>query len=100
MEDLSDHPTLVGLDFNILYEDQSVRHETFFLKMKLYQLWEHVGEKVTRPDDFPLWFYQMFWVLLMTNILQVFDDFRQSGFLEWRLNTSFFTLVLKEKGEK
>lgn len=34
------------------------------------------------------------------DILNVFNDFFHRGFLDWRLNTFFISLIPKEKGEK
>lgn len=61
---------------------------------------ELVGEKTPGPDGFPMWFYQLGWNFHKADILRVFDDFHRNGFLDWRLNTSFISLVPKEKGEK
>lgn len=61
---------------------------------------ELAREKTSGPDGFPVRFYQISWSFLKAYIMRVPDDFHKSGFLNWRLITSFISLVPKEKGVK
>lgn len=43
---------------------------------------------------------QVCWPFLRRDFLKVAESFSNSGFLDWRLNTTFICLIPKEKGEK
>lgn len=56
------------------------------------------GDRSPSSDGFPIQFYCFCWLFMKQDILKVFKSFASSGFLEWRLNTTFITLIPKHHG--
>lgn len=58
------------------------------------------GDKSPGPDGLQMEVYKARWHVMKTKILAVFKEFQDTGYLDWRLNTTFITLVPKLEGEK
>lgn len=58
------------------------------------------GEKCPGPDGFCIKFYSVCWHFMKSNILAVVSDLFYRNFLDWRLNSTFISLVPKSEGKK
>lgn len=91
---------LQELDLQTVSVDQNSTLEKPFVKFEIKkELKELARDKCPGPNGFPLRFYQLYWHFMKADIMEVFDEFYNNGFLEWHLNTIFISLVLKDKGE-
>ena len=71
-----------------------------FLKEEIKQsVFSLPGEKSPGPDGFPLYFYQYFWSVIMTGLVDPFKYFHQSESLDTlnSINQTFIALILKKK---
>lgn len=50
------------------------------------------GNKVPGPDGFPLFFFQKFWHIILSDVVAAAQDFFQSHSLLKELNATFFVL--------
>lgn len=53
------------------------------------------GNKTPGPDGFNLAYFQKFWKILKSDLLQFFKDFHRNGKLVLGLNSSFISLIPK-----
>jgi hypothetical protein len=53
------------------------------------------AEGAPRPDSLPFFFYQKFWDLVKSDLVELFDDFHKGTLDLYRLNYALVTLVPK-----
>lgn len=58
------------------------------------------GDKTPGPDGLLMLVYQLALPILKKEILSAFNEFRSNSFFNWRLNSTFITLIPKIGGEK
>lgn len=96
-----DRPKLDGLVFNRLDESQKRRLEEVFSESEVVQAMKQLAkEKSPGPDGFQTAVYLNCWEVCKDDLMKVLRDFYARGFLSWRLNTGFITLIPKMKGQK
>lgn len=67
-----------------------------------FEVWQALsdlaGDKSPGPDGFPIQFYKLYWFFMKRDIMRIFNSFSKTGFLDWRLNSTFISLIPKEPG--
>ena len=71
--------------------------EAEFTKLEILSaIKECDGNKAPRPDDFNLFYFQMFWKIIKGDVVQFMKDFHKNGSLVKFINSSFITFILKK----
>ena len=90
-------PTMDGLDFASIGEDDRLSLEREFSKEEVSQaLAEMEGAKALGPNGFTLAFFHKCWRVVEANVIVVFNHFHRYSVFERSLNASFLTLVPKK----
>ena len=91
------HPTMDGLDFACIEEDESLSLEKEFTKEEVIQvLREMEGDKAPSPDGFTMAFFHKCWSVVEKDVMDFFDYFHRHSMFERSLNASFLTLIPKK----
>ena len=70
------HPTMDGLDFACIEEDERLSLEKEFSKEEVIQvLREMEGDKAPGPDGFTMAFFQNCWSVVEKDVIDFFDNF-------------------------
>lgn len=56
-----------------------------------------VGDKTPEPGGFLLCVYLVSWPFMKKEIMSIFQELHRFGYLDWRLNATFVTLILNRK---
>ena len=95
-EALRDRPTLDGVQFRSLREDDKVLLDRKFDLEEIREaVWECEGNKNPGPDGFNFTFIKRFWDLLKGDIWRVLNEFYDNGRLSKGVNSSFIALIPK-----
>lgn len=87
------------LEFRKLKTEDATGMEKPFLEQEIWEaMCDLVGEKSPGPDGFPIRFYKSCWRFMKKDMMPIFDDFYNNGFLDWRLNTTHISLIPKVPG--
>ena len=90
-------PTMDGLDFACIEEEERLSLEKEFTKEEVIQvLREMEGDKAPDPDGFIMAFFQKCWSVVEKDVMDVFDYFHQHSVFERSMNASFLTLIPKK----
>lgn len=79
-------------------EKAKLLEEVFRENEVLSALVSMIGDKTPGPNDLQLEVYRKSWHFMKKEIMEVFHQFHRNGYLDWRLNTTFITLIPKIKG--
>lgn len=100
-EDVPDRPSLKGIKLKTLDAAAAITLDQPFIEVEMVNAHNNlVGEKALGSDGFSMRFYKTCWAFLKDDLLRVVDDFCMNNFFDWRLNTTFISLIPKEKGPK
>lgn len=58
------------------------------------------GDKTPRLDGFQMEVYKRAWHFMRDEFIAIFREFHNTGYLDWRPNMTFITLMPKIEGEK
>ena len=95
-ESCRDRPTLDGVQFRSLREDDKVLlDKKFDLEEIREAVWDCEGNKSPGPDGFNFTFIKRFWDLLKDDIWRVLNEFYENGRLSKGVNSSFIALIPK-----
>ena len=87
-------PTLDGLDFACIEEEERLSLEKEFSKEEVIQvLREMEGDKAPGPAVSPWLFFHKCWSVVEKDVMDLFDYFHRHSMFEWSLNASFLTLI-------
>ena len=90
-------PSVDGLDFACIREDERLSLEREFSKEEVTQvLAEMEGDKAPGPDGFTMAFFQKCWSVVEVDVMAVFEHFHRYSVFEWPLNASFLSLIPKK----
>ena len=90
-------PTMDGLDFSCIGEEERLSLEKEFSKEEVIQvLMEMKGDKVPSPDGFTMAFFHKCWSVVEKDVMDFFDYFHRHSVFERSLNASFLTLIPKK----
>ena len=90
-------PTMDGLDFACIGEDERLALEREFSKEEVFQvLMEMKGDKAPGPDGFTMAFFQKCWRVVEEDVMAVFVHYHRYSVFERSLNASFLTLIPKK----
>ena len=90
------HPTMDGLDFACIEEDESLSLEKEFTKEEVIQvLREMEGDKAPSPDGFTMAFFHKCLSVVEKDVMDFFDYFHRHFMFERSMNASFLTLIPK-----
>ena len=90
-------PSMDGLEFARIEEDERLVLERAFLKEEVVQvLQEMEGDKAPGPDGFTMAFFQKCWSVVEKDVMAFFDHFHRSLEFEQSLNASFLSLIRKK----
>lgn len=88
-----------NLNLNRLDAEQADNLESTFSESEVYQaVCDLSSDKSPGSDGFPLRFYKSFWEVMKIDLMRVVENFYRSSYLDWRLNTTFISLIPKEPG--
>ena len=91
------HPTLDGLEFASIEEDERLSLERDFSKEEVIQvLQEMEGDKASGLDSFTMAFFHKCWNVVEKNFMAFFDHFHRRLEFERSLNASFLSLIPKK----
>ena len=89
-------PTMDGLDFSCIGEDDRLSLEREFLKEEVTQvLAEMEGDKAPGLDGFTMAFFHKCWRVVKADVMAVFKHFHRYSVFEKSINTSFLSLIPK-----
>lgn len=100
-EDVRTRPNFAKLNLKSISEEQSELSRVLLLKVKLrrhlmiWWLTKPRVQMVSRHGSI-----RSVCTLCVMIFLKVFNEFHHCGFLEWRLNTRFLSLIPKDNGDK
>ncbi|XP_075645160.1 uncharacterized protein LOC142616177 [Castanea sativa] len=90
-------PSMDGLEFASIEEDDRVLLEKEFSKEEVFQvLKEMEGDKAPGPDGFTMAFFQKCWSVVERDVMDFFEDFYSHSSFERSLNALFLTLIPKK----
>ena len=90
-------PSVDGLDFACIREDERLSLEREFSKEEVTQvLAEMEGDKAPRPDGFTMVFFQKCGSVVEMDVMAVFEHFHRYSVFERSLNASFLSLIPKK----
>ena len=91
------HPTMDGLEFASIEEDERLSFERDFSKEEVIEvLQEMEGDKAHGLDDFTMAFFHKYWSVVENDVMTFFDHFHRSSEFEQSLNASFLSLIHKK----
>ena len=91
------HPTMDGLEFASIEEDERLSLERDFSKEEVIEvLQEMEGDKAPSLDDFTMAFFHKCWSVVENDVMTFFDHFHRSSEFEQSLNASFLSLIRKK----
>ena len=87
-------PTMDGLEFACIEEDERLSLEKEFTKEEVIQvLREMEGDKAPSPDGFTMAFFHKCWSVVEKDVMDFFDYFYRHSVFERSMNASFLTLI-------
>ena len=90
-------PTMDGLDFACIEEEERQSLEKEFTKEEVIQvLKEMEGDKTPSPNAFTMAFFQKCWTVVEKDVMDFFDYFHRNFVFERSMNASFLTLIPKK----
>ncbi|XP_026434791.1 uncharacterized protein LOC113332471 [Papaver somniferum] len=90
--------TLDNLNFPSITEVERVELEQKFNEEEVFDVVKHFGKnKSPGPDGFSMEFYKVCWPIIMSDFMNLMEDFYKYGSWDWRLNCSFITLIPKKE---
>ena len=90
-------PTMDGLDFACIEEEERLSLEKEFSKEEVIQvLREMESDKAPGPDGFTMAFFHKCWSVVEKDVMNFFDYFHRHSMFERYLNASFLTLICKK----
>ena len=90
-------PTMDGLDFACIGEDERLPLEREFSKEDVTQvLTEMKGDKATGLHGFTMAFCHKCWRVVEVDVMAIFEHFHRYLVFEWSLNASFLSLIPKK----
>ena len=90
-------PTVDGLDFACIGEDDRLSIERDFLKEEVTQVLVGMeGDKAPSPDGFTMEFFHKCWRVVEADVMAVFKHFHRYSVFERSLNASFLSLIPKK----
>ena len=90
-------PTMDGLDFACIEEEERLSLEKEFTKEEVIQvLREMEGDKAPGPDGFTVAFFHKCWSVVEKDVMDFFDCFQRHSVSERSINASFLTLTPKK----
>ena len=90
------HPTVDGLDFACIGEDDRLSLEREFSKEVTQVLAEMKGDKAPCSDGFTMAFFHKCWRVMEDDVMAVFKHFHRYSIFERSLNASFLSLIPKK----
>ena len=90
-------PTMDGLDFACIEEEERLSLEREFMKEEVIQvLREMEGDKAPGPEGFTMTFFHKCWSVVEKNVIDFFEHFHRHFVFERCMNASFLTLIPKK----
>ena len=90
-------PTMDGLDFACIAEEERLSLEKEFTKEEVIQVLREIeGDKTPGPYGFIMAFFHNCWRVVEKDVMDFFDYFHRHSVFERSLNASFLTLILKK----
>lgn len=100
-EEVVDRPFFEDLTLGSVDEEGSSRLESDLTETENIEAHNALSEeKSPGLYGFPTAFYQRMWGFMKTKIMAVVKEFQDHAYLDWRLNTTFVTLVSKIEEKK
>ena len=91
------HPTMDGLDFACIGEEERLTLEKEFTKEEVIQvLKEMEGDKAPGPDGFTMAFFHNCWSVVEKDVMDFFVYFHRHSVFKRSLNALFLTLIRKK----
>uniref|UniRef100_A0A2N9F7C8 Reverse transcriptase domain-containing protein n=1 Tax=Fagus sylvatica TaxID=28930 RepID=A0A2N9F7C8_FAGSY len=91
-------PTVDGLEFEMITENESAVLERQFDKEEVLQVVKDLqGDKAPGPDGFTMAFFQKCWSVLEADVMGFFDEVYHHCKFERSLNASFIALIPKKQ---
>jgi hypothetical protein len=91
-------PTVDGLEFEMITENESAILERQFDKEEVLQVVKDLqGDKAPGPDGFTMAFFQKCWSVLEADVMGFFDEVYHHCKFERSLNASFIALIPKKQ---
>ena len=91
------HPTMDGLDFACIGEEERLTLEKEFTKEEVIQvLKEMEGDKAPGPDGFTMAFFHNCWSVVEKDVMDFFVYFHRHSVFKRSLNALFLTLIPKK----
>uniref|UniRef100_A0A2N9HPF7 Endonuclease/exonuclease/phosphatase domain-containing protein n=1 Tax=Fagus sylvatica TaxID=28930 RepID=A0A2N9HPF7_FAGSY len=91
-------PTVDGLEFEMITENESAILERQFDKEEVLQVVKDLqGDKAPGPDGFTMAFFQKCWSVLEADVMGFFDEVYHYCKFERSLNASFIALIPKKQ---
>ena len=85
-------PTMDGLDFACIEEEERLSLQKEFMKEEVIQvLREMEGEKAPSPDGFTVAFFHTCWSVVEKDVMDFFYCFQRHSVFERSINASFLT---------
>lgn len=89
------------LPVSCLCKNNSEALEADFTEEEIFTSFSSLAQdKTLGSDGLQIEVYRSCWHFIKLEILVVFKEFQEHGYIDWRLNTTFITLVPKVEGEK
>ena len=77
------HPTMDGLDFACIEEDERLSLEEAFMKEEVIQVLREIeGDKALGPDGFTMAFFHKCWSAVEKGVMDLFDYFHRHSMFE------------------
>ena len=90
-------PTMDGLDFACIEEEERLSLEREFMKEEVIQvLREMEGDKAPGPEGFTMTFFHKCWSVVEKNVIDFFEHFHRHFVFERCMKASFLTLIPKK----
>ena len=89
-------PTMDGLDFACIEEEERLSLEKFMKEEVIQVLKEMKGDKAPSLDGFTMAFFYKCWSVVEKDVMDFFDYFHQHSMFERSMNASFLTLIPKK----
>ena len=89
-------PTMDGLDFACIEEEERLSLEKEFTEEVIQVLREMEGDKAPGLDGFTMAFFHNCWSIMEKDVMDFFDYFHWHSVFERSLNASFLTLIPKK----
>ena len=90
-------PSMDGLDFACIVEEERLSLEKEFTKEEVLQVLREVeGDKAPGPDGFTMAFFHHCWSVVEKDVMDFFEFFHRHSMFELFLNALFLTLIPKK----